>query len=71
MVGDGINTNQAAANILWALAMAGQFSSVQYFLLVCKCGTHQTCLTAKNGILGKVTVAKVTETRPNGERMTR
>ena len=57
MVGDGIGTNQAAANILWALAMARQFSSVLYFLLVGKCGTHQACLTAKNGILGRVAAA--------------
>ena len=50
MIGDAIPTNEAAAKILWALAVTGAFKQVRYFLLLGKCGTHQTALTAKNGV---------------------
>jgi len=53
IIGDGINTNDAAAKVLWALALQGQFQPVRYFLAVCKCGTHQSALAAKNGVIGR------------------
>ena len=53
IIGDAINTNEAAAKILWALAAKGSFGSVRYFLLLGKCGTHQSALSAKDGVIGR------------------
>jgi hypothetical protein len=57
IIGDAINTNQAAAKILWAVAGTGAFTIVRYFLLVGKCGTHQSALSAKYGVLGRAAAA--------------
>jgi hypothetical protein len=57
IIGDAINTNQAAAKILWAVAATGAFKIVRYFLLVGKCGTHQSALSAKNGVIGRAAAA--------------
>ena len=57
LIGDGIPTNLAAAKILWALSLKGNFGLVRYFLLVGKCGTHQAALTAKNGVIGRAAAA--------------
>ena len=53
IIGDGIQTNAAAAKMLWAISGTGAFNAVRYFLLVGKCGTHQFALTAKNGVIGR------------------
>ena len=50
LIGDGIPTNVAAAKILWAFrdhVCEQDGTVVRYFLLVGKCGTHQTALSAK------------------------
>ena len=60
LIGDGIPTNVAAAKILWAFrdhVCEQDGTVVRYFLLVGKCGTHQTALSAKNGIVGRVAAA--------------
>jgi hypothetical protein len=57
IIGDAINTNEAAAKILWAVAATGAFKIVRYFLLVGKCGTHQSALSAKYGVLGRAAAA--------------
>ena len=57
LIGDGISTNEAAAKILLALVAPGAFKLVRYFILVGKCGTHQSALTAKNGVIGRVPAA--------------
>ena len=60
LIGDGIPTNVAAAKILWACrdhVCEQDGTVVRYFLLVGKCGTHQTALSAKNGIVGRVAAA--------------
>ena len=48
LVGDGINTNEAAAKILWSCLSATPLSpNVRYFLILLKCATHQAALSAK------------------------
>ena len=57
IIGGAINTNEAAAKILWAVAATGAFKIVRYFLLVGKRGTHQSALSAKNGVIGRAAAA--------------
>ena len=57
IIGDAISTNGAAAKILWAMAATGAFKKVRYFLLVGKCGTHQSALSAKDGVIGRAAAA--------------
>ena len=53
IIGDGIATNEAAAKILNALRVQGAFAGVRYMLLLGKCGTHQSALSAKHGVVGR------------------
>ena len=58
MIGDGINTNNAAAKQLWAcLQEHGLGPRVRYFLAVIVCGTHQTGLAAKGAVTGRAAAA--------------
>ena len=57
IIGDAIGTNEAACKILWAVAATGAFKIVRYFLLVGKCGTHQSALSAKDGVIGRAAAA--------------
>ena len=57
IIGDGIGTNHAVAKLLWASAATGAFESVRYVLLLGKCGTHQSALPAKDGVIGRAAVA--------------
>ena len=52
LVGDGINTNEAAAKILWS-CMAEKQVGARYFLLLLKCATHQTGLSATSAVIGR------------------
>ena len=60
LVGDGIPTNEAAAKIILAAQprcwQVGALTA-RYFLLLAKCGTHQSALSAKTGVEGRVAVA--------------
>ena len=54
LLGDGIGTNEKAAKILWACIQQQQLSpGTRYFLLVLKCVTHQTGLSAKSSVIGR------------------
>ena len=54
LIGDGIATNEKAAKILWACIEQQQLSpGTRYFLLVLKCVTHQTGLSAKSSVIGR------------------
>ena len=53
LVGDGINTNEAAAKILWSCVTAVPLApNVRYFLILVKCATHQAALSAKAVVEG-------------------
>ena len=53
LVGDGINTNEAAAKILWSCMSTAPLSpNVRYFLILVKCATHQAALSAKAMVEG-------------------
>ena len=41
------------------MAATGAFKIVRYFLLVEKCGTHQSALSAKDGVIGRAAVVAV------------
>ena len=54
LIGDGIPTNQAAAKILWACVQLQPLApGTRYFLVVMKCVTHQTGLSAKSSVIGR------------------
>ena len=54
LIGDGIATNEKAGKILWACIAQQQLSpGARYFLLVLKCATHQTGLSAKSSVIGR------------------
>jgi len=54
LIGDGIATNEKAAKILWACIAQQQLNpGTRYFLLVLKCATHQTGLSAKSSVIGR------------------
>ena len=58
MIGDVINTNNAAAKRLWAcLQERGLGPRVRYFLAVIVCGTHQTGLAARGAVTGRAAAA--------------
>ena len=58
LMGDGIGANEAAAKVLWACVEEAPFADrARYFLLVLKCLTHQTGLTAKSSVMGRVASA--------------
>ena len=53
LVGDGINTNEAAAKLLWScVASVPLGRGVRYFLILVKCATHQVALSAKAAVEG-------------------
>ena len=69
MIGDGIATNEATAKIVWALfrnLRTHNHRKVRYFLLLGKCGTHQSALSAKNGVEGNVAAASAKDNTYKG-----
>ena len=53
LIGDAIPTNDAAARVLWASVNENPLGQrIRYFLVVMKCMTHQTGLSAKCGVIG-------------------
>ena len=53
-IGDGIQTNEKAAKILWACVEQLRLApGTRYFLLVLKCATHQCGLSAKSSVIGR------------------
>ena len=53
LVGDGINTNEAAAKLLWSCVRQRPLGSMTvYFLIVVKCATHQSALSARYAVEG-------------------
>ena len=53
LIGDAIPTNDAAARVLWASVKENPLGQrIRYFLVVMKCMTHQTGLSAKSGVIG-------------------
>lgn len=53
VIGDAIPTNDAAARVLWASVKENPLGQrIRYFLVVIKCMTHQTGLSAKSGVIG-------------------
>ena len=60
LIGDGIATNEKAAKVLWAAVgerRTVRGRAVRYFLILGKCGTHQSALSARVGVEGKVAAA--------------
>ena len=58
MVGDGINTNEAAAKILWSCVHQVKLAeNTRYFLLLVKCATHQAGLSATSSVIGRAASA--------------
>ena len=54
LIGDGIATNELAGRILWACVHQKQLADgARYFLIVMKCATHQTGLSAKSSVIGR------------------
>ena len=52
LVGDGINTNEAAARRLLARSLVEPLGQLRYFLAVYKCSSHQANLAAKGAVIG-------------------
>ena len=66
---DRDGTNEATANIVWALfgnVRTHNCWQVRYFLLLGKCGTHQSALSAKNGVEGNVAAASAKDNTYKG-----
>ena len=58
IIGDGIATNEKAGRILWSCIAQQQLNpGSRYFLMVLKCVTHQTGLTAKSAVIGRAAAA--------------
>ena len=58
VIGDGIGTNEAAGKTLWACVKQRPLApGTRYFLVVMKCMTHQTGLTAKSSVMGRAAAA--------------
>lgn len=54
VIGDGIGTNEAAGKTLWACVRQRPLApGTRYFLVVLKCVTHQTGLTARSSVEGR------------------
>jgi len=54
LVGDGVATNEAAAQLLWAWACKQRLHRrVDYLLWVVKCASHQTSLVASSVVAGR------------------
>ena len=54
IIGDGIATNEKAGKILWSCIAQEQLNpGTRYFLLILKCATHQTGLSAKSSVIGR------------------
>ena len=52
LVGDGINTNEAAARRLLARALVEPVGHLRCFLAAYKCSSHQANLAAKGAVIG-------------------
>ena len=53
LIGDAIPTNDSASRVVWASVKGKPLGTrVRYFLLVTKCMTHQTALSAKSAVMG-------------------
>jgi len=52
LVGDGINTNEAAARRLLARSLVEPLGQLRFFLAVYKCSSHQANLAAKGAVIG-------------------
>ena len=52
LVGDGVNTSEAAARRLLARALVEPLGQLRYFLAVYKCSSHQANLVAKGAVIG-------------------
>ena len=58
ILGDGIATNELAGKYLWScIGQMRLASGTRYFLLVLKCATHQTGLSAKSSVIGRAAAA--------------
>ena len=53
LVGDGINTNQAAARIVLAYMRQHQPAKLRYFMLTVKCALHQAQLSVTSAVCGR------------------
>ena len=54
LMGDGIGANESAGKTLWACVKERPLApGARYFLLVLKCVTHQTALSAKSSVMGR------------------
>ena len=54
VIGDGIGANEAAGKTLWACVRQRPLApGARYFLVVMKCVTHQTGLTARSSVMGR------------------
>ena len=65
LIGDGIGANEAAAKLMLA-SQAHRWSGARYFLLSTKCGSHQSALTAKSGVEGRIAAAASKEKEHEG-----
>ena len=52
MIGDGIQTNEAAAKMQMRIFHQQALPTFIYLLLLIKCGNHQTALSARYGVIG-------------------
>ena len=71
LVGDGINTNEAAARRLLARALVEPLGQLRYFLAAYKCSSHQANLAAKGAVIGaaaKVAAATGADSDMVGQR---
>ena len=71
LVGDGINTNEAAARRLLARALVEPLGQLRYFLAAYKCSSHQANLAAKGAVIGaaaKVAAATGADSDIAGQR---
>ena len=52
MIGDGIYTNEAAVTLLLRMLHQTPLPTFIYFVVLIKCGNHQTALSARYGVVG-------------------
>ena len=58
LVGDGVNTNRAAAKIILAwVRKIGIAAGLQYFLILAKCANHQTSLAVGSAVSGRAALS--------------
>ena len=71
LVGDGINTNEAAARRLLARALVEPLGQLRYFLAAHTCSSHQANLAAEGAVIGaaaKVAAATGADSDIAGQR---